>query len=80
MYVAPCVVVVPLSRLMREVMVSYVMCLPSGRASRFMYWSHDGFFFYVVVLGSFLCSWVVGRSRVVLSVEIASSKLLLMRC
>ncbi len=36
-YVAPCFLVVPLSRLMREVMVSYVVCLASGRASWFMY-------------------------------------------
>jgi hypothetical protein len=35
---------------------------------------------FVVVLGSFLCSWFDGRVRVVLSVDIASSRLLLMRC
>ena len=35
-------------------------------------------FLYVKGLGSFLCSWVAGRIRVVLSVDIASSKLMLM--
>ena len=34
----------------------------------------------VVVFGSFLCSWVVGRIRVVLSVDNALSRLVLMRC
>ena len=74
---------VSLSRLMWEVMVSYVVCLASVMASWFMYWSHDGCIccvLFVVGLGSCLCSWVVGRVRVVLSVEIASSRLLLMRC
>jgi hypothetical protein len=64
-------------------MVSYVVCLPSGRASRFMYGSHDVCIYWVlcvVFLGSFLCSWVAGRIREVLSVDIASSTLLLMRC
>ena len=42
-YVAPCFMIVRLSMLMCEVMVSYVGCLPSGRASWFMYWSHDGY-------------------------------------
>jgi hypothetical protein len=73
-YVAQCFLVVPLSRLMCEVMVSYVVCLPSGKASWFIYGSRDRcFFLYVVGLGSFLCTWVVSRIRVVLSVEIASS-------
>ena len=82
-YVAPCFLVVHFSRLMYEVMVSYVVCLASGRASWFMYWSHDGCIFFVlhvVGLGSFLCSWVVGGVKVVLSIDIASSRLLLMRC
>ena len=82
-YVAHCFLVFPLSRLMCEVMVSYVVGLASGRASWFMYWSHDGcifFFLYEVGLGSVLCSWFVGRVRVVLSVDIASSRMLLMRC
>ena len=82
MCVAPCFLVVPLSKLMWEVMVSYVICLPSGRASVFMCGSHDGclfFVLYVVGLGRFLCSWVVGRIKVVLSVDRASSRLLLMR-
>jgi hypothetical protein len=47
MCVAPCLLVVPLPGLMCEVMVSYVACLPSGRASWFIYWSHDGLFFSV---------------------------------
>jgi len=38
------------------------------------------FVLYGVGLGSVLCSWSVGRLRVVLSVDIASSRLLLMRC
>ena len=82
-YVAPCFLVVPLSRLMCEVMVSYVVCFASGRASRFMYCSHNGCIFcvlYVEGLESFICSWFVGRVRVVLSVDIASSRLLMMRC
>jgi hypothetical protein len=37
------------------------------------------FFFYVMGLGSFLCSWVVRRIGMVLSVDRASSILLLMR-
>ena len=81
-FAAPCFLVFPFSRLICEVMVSDVVCLASGRASRFMYWSHDGFIFcvlYVVGLGSFLCSWFVGRVRVVLSVDIASFRLLVMR-
>jgi hypothetical protein len=81
--VAPCFLVVPLSMLMRVVMVSYVVCLPSGRVSWFMPGSHIGcifFVLYVVGLGSFLCSWVVGRIKGVLSVDRASSRLLLMRC
>ena len=40
-YVTPCFLVVPLSRLMCDVMVSYDMRLASGRASLFMYSSHD---------------------------------------
>jgi hypothetical protein len=71
------------SRLMCEVMVSYVVCLASGKASCFMYWSHDGCIccvLYVVGLGSFLCSWFVGRVRVAMSVDIASFSLFLMRC
>ena len=79
---APCFLCVRLSMLMREVMVSYVVCLPSGRASWFMYWSHDVCILgvlCVVCLGNFLCSWVVGRIRVVLSVDRASSLLMLMR-
>ncbi len=74
-YVIPCFWVVLLSRLMCEVMVSYVVCLASGRASWFMYWIHYGcifFVLYVVGLWSFLCSWFVGRVRVVLNVNIAS--------
>ena len=81
--VAPCFLVVPLSRLMCVVMVSYVVGLASGRASWFMYWSHDVCIccvLFVVGLGSFLCSWFDGRVRVVRSVDIASSRLLLMRC
>ena len=35
-YVAPCFLVVPLSRLMCEVMVSYVVVLANGRASWFL--------------------------------------------
>ena len=49
MCVAPRFLVVSLSKLMWEVMVSYVDCLPNGRASRFMYGSHVGCFF------SFIC-------------------------
>jgi hypothetical protein len=81
-YVAPCFVVVPLSRLMCEVIVSYVVCLPSGMDSWFMYCSHDVCILWllcVVGLGSYLCSWVVKRIRVVLSVDRASSRLLLTR-
>ena len=52
MYVAPCFLVVPLSRLMCAVMVSYVVCLPTGRASWFMYWSHGGCIFM-------FCMWWV---------------------
>ena len=44
-YVAPCFLVVPFSRLTCEVMVSYVVGLVSGRASWFMYWSHNGCIF-----------------------------------
>ena len=84
MYVAPCFLVFPLSRLMCLVIVSYVVCLSSSRASWFMYLNHDVCILgvlCVVVLKGFLCSWVVGRiSRVVLSVDIASSRSLLMRC
>ena len=57
--------------------------MPSGRASKFMYWSYDVCILgglCVVVSVSFLCSWVVGRIRVVLSVDRARSSLLLMRC
>ena len=82
-YVAPCFLVVPLSRLMCEVMVSYVVCLPSGMSSLFMYWSYDVCIccvLFVVGLGSFLGSWFDGRDRVVRSVDIASSRLLPMRC
>ncbi len=82
MCMAPRFPVVPLSMLIWEVLVSYIDCLPSGRASWFMYGSHVGSIFcvlYVVGLGSYLCSWVVRRIRVVLSVDRASSKLLLMR-
>ena len=82
MCVAPRFLVVPLSELILEVMVSYVDCLPSGRASWFMCGSNVECIFcvlYVKALGSFLCSWVVRRIRVVLSVDRASSKLLLMR-
>ena len=74
--------VVPLSMLMWEVMASYVDCLPSGRASWFMYGSHVGYILcvlYVMDLGSFLCSWIIGRNRMVMSVDRASSRLLLMR-
>jgi hypothetical protein len=81
--VAPCFLVVPLFRLMCVVMVSYVVGLASGRASWFMYWSHDVCIccvVFVVGLGSFLYSWFDGRVRVVRSVDIASSRLLLMRC
>ena len=63
-------------------MVSYVDCLPNCRASWFMHVSHVGCIFcvlYVIDLGSFLCSWVVGRIRVVLSFDRASSRLLLIR-
>ena len=35
---------------------------------------------FVVGLGSFLCSWFDGRVRVVRRVDMASSRLLLMRC
>ncbi len=83
MCVAPCFLVVPLSRLMCEVIVSYVVCLPSGRDSWFMYWSHDVCIFWVlcvVFLVSFIFSWVVGRNRVVLRVDRASFSLLLTRC
>ena len=74
--------VVPLSRLMCEVIVLYVACLPIGRASWFMYWSHDVCVLWVLCvmgLGIFLCYWVVGRVRVVLSVDRASSRMVLMR-
>ncbi len=60
-------------------MVSYVACLPNDRASRFMYGSHVGWILcvlYVVGLGSFLCSWVVRRIKVVMSVDRVSSRLL----
>ncbi len=82
MCVAPRFLVGPLSMLMWEVMVLYVDVLPSGRASWFMYGSHVECIFYglyVMALGSFLCSWVIGRIRVVMSVNRASSRLLLMR-
>ncbi len=82
MCLAPYFLVVSFSMLMCEVMVSYVVCLPSGRASWLIYWSHDGCIFcvlYVVGLGSLLCSWIVRKIRVVLSVDRASSRLLLMR-
>ena len=81
--VAPCFLVVPLFGLVCVVMISYVVGLASGRASWFMYWSHDMCIFCVlcvVGLGSFLCSWFDGRVRVARSVDIASSRLLLMRC
>ncbi len=80
--VAPCFLFVPLSRLMCVVMVSYVVCLESGRASWSMYWSHDVCIccvLFLVDLGSFLCSRFDGRVKVVRSVDMASSRLLLMR-
>ena len=82
MCVAPRFLAVSLSVLMWEVMVSYVDCLPNGRTSWFMYGSHVGciiFVLYVMGLGAFLCSWVARRIRVVLRVNRASSRLLLMR-
>ncbi len=82
-YVAPCVLVFPLFGLMCEMMISYVVCLASDIASWFMYWSHYVCIccvLYVVCLGSFLCYWFDGRDRVVMSVDKASSRLLLMRC
>ncbi len=82
MRVASRFLVVSLSMVMWEDIVSYVDCLPSGRASRFMYGSHVGCIFchlYVVGLVRFLCSWVDGRIWVVLIVDRASSALLLMR-
>jgi hypothetical protein len=82
-YIALCFLAIPLSKIIYEVIVSYVVCLPSERFSWFMYCSHDVCIFLVlcvVVLGSFLCSWFVGRIRVVLSVDRASSKFLFMWC
>jgi hypothetical protein len=58
--VAPRFMAVPVSMLMWKVIVSYVDCLPKGRASWFMYGSHVGcifFVLYVMGLGSFL--WLV---------------------
>ena len=54
-YVDPSFLVVPLSRLMCELMATYVVCLASDRASWFMYWSHDGciFVFYMWWFGKF---------------------------
>jgi len=81
--VAPCFLIVPHSRLMCVVLVSYVVGLASGRASVFMYWNHDVCIccvLFVVDLGSFLCSWFDRRVRAVRSVDIASSRLLMMRC
>ena len=88
MYVSPvcaasCFFTAPLSRLVCVVMVSYVDCLAIGMVSWYMYWSHDVCIWcvlFVVDLGSFLCSWFDGRDRVVQSVDIASSRLLMMRC
>ena len=80
--VASCFLFVSLSRLMCVVMVSYVVGLVSGNASWFMYWSRDVCILcvlFMVGLGSILCSWFDGRVRVVQSVDIASSRLLLMR-
>ena len=82
MCVAPCFLFVPLSRLMCVVMVPYVAFLASGRSLWSMYCSHDVCIccaLFVVDLGSFLCSWFDGRVRVVQSVDVASSRLLLMR-
>ncbi len=65
------------------VMVSYVDGLAIGSVYWFMYWSHDvciGCILFEVDLGSFLCSWFDGRVRVVHRVDMASSRLLLMRC
>ncbi len=81
--VVPCFLVVPLSRLMGVVMVSYVVFLATCRASWFICWSHYVCIccvLFVVDLGSFLCFWFDGRVRVVRSVDMASSRLLLMRC
>ena len=59
-YVAPCFLVVPLSRLMREVMVSYVVGLANGRDSWFMYWSHDGCIFLFCMRWSWGVFYVLG--------------------
>jgi hypothetical protein len=56
--VVPCLLVVPLSRLMCVVIISYVVGLMSGRAPWFMYWSRYVCIccvLFVVGLGSFLC-------------------------
>ena len=81
--VASCFLTFPLSRLVCVVMVSYVDCLAIGMVSWSMYWSHDVCIccvLFVVILGSFLCSWFDGRVKVVRRVDMASSRLLLMRC
>ncbi len=81
--VASCFLTVPLSRLVCVVMVSYVDCLAIGKVSWSMYCSHDVCIccvLSVVGLGSFLCSWFYGIVRVVRRVDMASSRLLLIRC
>ena len=63
MCVAPRFLVAPLSMPMWEVMVSYVVCLPSGRTSCFLHVSHDGCIFcvlYVVCLASWVVFYVLG--------------------
>ena len=52
--VAPCLLVVSLSRLLCVVMISYVVCLACGMASWSMYWSHD------VCISVFCLWWVWG--------------------
>jgi hypothetical protein len=73
----------PLAMLVCVVRVSYVDGLAIGSVSWCMYWSHDvciGCVLFEVNLGSFLCSRFDGRVRVVRRVDMASSRLVLMRC
>jgi hypothetical protein len=61
--VASCFLIVPLSRLVCVVMVSYGVRFAIGRESWSMYWSHDVCMccvLFVVGLGSFLCCWFDG--------------------
>ncbi len=81
--VAFCFLTFPLFVLECLVMVSYVDGLAIGSVFWFMYWCHDvciGCVLLEVDLGSFLSYRFDGRVRVVRRVDMASSRLLLMRC